>query len=202
MSKRIKPVGNDEPCPCGSGKTYRACCLRGQVRYYRDEDGETVKFSLDCLPGSSPAIVPESPEGCDHDCEHCDRHSDSPDIAVMINEDGELMTMVDIEEFSPREVKLLISHIAVIQAKLVRALADPTNDESLRGKNVLVLLVARDEDEDLIFGGERTFSGVPHDMLESAVGGMEKMKLDLLLDLLHTGLSAGFEFLDPTNDDE
>ena len=28
-ANRIKSVGRNQPCPCGSGKKYKDCCLRG-----------------------------------------------------------------------------------------------------------------------------------------------------------------------------
>jgi len=37
----MKKVGRNEPCPCGSGKKYKKCCLGKYV--YKDEDAEPVK---------------------------------------------------------------------------------------------------------------------------------------------------------------
>ena len=37
----MKKVGRNEPCPCGSGKKYKMCCLGEYV--YKDEDAEPVK---------------------------------------------------------------------------------------------------------------------------------------------------------------
>jgi uncharacterized protein YecA (UPF0149 family) len=27
----LKNVGRNDPCPCGSGKKYKKCCLRGET---------------------------------------------------------------------------------------------------------------------------------------------------------------------------
>lgn len=42
MSKRVK-VGRNEPCPCGTGKKYKACCYNKGFNYVLNESGEIVR---------------------------------------------------------------------------------------------------------------------------------------------------------------
>ncbi len=42
MSKRVK-VDRNEPCPCGSGKKYKACCYDKGFNFVLDDSGEIVR---------------------------------------------------------------------------------------------------------------------------------------------------------------
>ena len=40
--KRVK-VGRNEPCPCGSGKKYKACCYDKAFQYVKDTEGNIFR---------------------------------------------------------------------------------------------------------------------------------------------------------------
>ena len=40
--KRVK-VGRSEPCPCGSGKKYKACCYDKAFQYVQDAEGNIFR---------------------------------------------------------------------------------------------------------------------------------------------------------------
>lgn len=205
MSKKIKMVAGDEKCPCGSGKLYRDCCLRGQARYFRDESGQTVKFNLDCMPkesvSASQSKTPPAEGECDHDCEHCTREHQHPSVAVVITEDGKVFTSYDTSDMNISELKLVIAHISVVEAKLIKALVDP-NHEPLKGTSVPVMLAGHDEDEDFVFAGEESFVGLPVESIEAAIGALGGMRLDLTLVLFRTGMNFGFHYLTDDDDDD
>jgi len=52
----VQKIGRNEPCPCGSGKKYKKCCLakeQGKANRLRDES-TVAKTALDWLSGNFP----------------------------------------------------------------------------------------------------------------------------------------------------
>lgn len=209
-SKKINMVGGGERCPCGSGRLYRECCLKGEARYFRDESGKVVKFNIDCVPG----VVVESGE-CGHDCERCERHGEQPLVLAVVTEEGGTHTHFDATEIGPTEIKHVIALIALVQSRVERALVvgamaigGGVVDESLRGQVVLLLLARRGEGGgDLEVGGAESFVGVPLEALESAVGGLARLQLEMTLALHHMGMLFGFhsimgDDLEESDDDD
>ncbi len=35
-------IGRNEPCPCGSGKKYKKCCIRADIAKRQEESAEEV----------------------------------------------------------------------------------------------------------------------------------------------------------------
>lgn len=64
---RIKKIGRNEPCPCGSGKKYKKCCIDKGLEYtnenYDEEDDDSTYFCPDCgKPMEEIEIIPQCPE--------------------------------------------------------------------------------------------------------------------------------------------
>ena len=57
-------IGRNQPCPCGSGKKYKMCCLRSDVARREEERAKATP------PGRLPADLPE-----DDDFEQLDARS-------------------------------------------------------------------------------------------------------------------------------
>jgi hypothetical protein len=62
----VQKIGRNEPCPCGSGKKYKKCCLakeQGKANRLRDES-TVAKTALDWLGGSFPDGVMTAVQTC------------------------------------------------------------------------------------------------------------------------------------------
>ena len=49
----LKKPNRNEPCPCGSGKKYKQCCLKSQTQTVRHTPDGKFKFSVTTLPTTS-----------------------------------------------------------------------------------------------------------------------------------------------------
>jgi hypothetical protein len=61
----VQKIGRNEPCPCGSGKKYKKCCLakeQGKATRLRDES-TVAKTALDWLSGNFPDGVRTAIQG-------------------------------------------------------------------------------------------------------------------------------------------
>lgn len=59
---RIKKIRRNEPCPCGSGKKYKKCCIDKGLEYINEEEDLTY-FCPDCgNPTEEIEIIPRCPE--------------------------------------------------------------------------------------------------------------------------------------------
>ena len=202
MSKKIKMVEGTEKCPCGSGKKYQECCLPTQVRYFRDESDRIIKFNLDCAPSGSPSPNSQEPSECNHDCEHCDKHDKhEPVMAILAKEDG-IFTHVDIDQFSVHDIKHLIPHLAVLQAKLTRTLVGKPQRDPLQ-EVFPILVVHQDENGELSYGNPDNFDDLSMDTIYMAIAALESQKLEFTLILFHIGQMRGSSSLiDALDEDE
>ena len=191
-AKKIHMIDGGETCPCGSGKLYRDCCLRTQVRYFRDDSQHIVKFNMDCAPSSSSGthpLAPDDTEECDHDCEHCEKRGTV--MIVLAKEDG-VVTHVTLDRFSVHDMKRALTHIAVTQARLTRALSSPTClEESDSALELPILVAHEDESEVLSFGSVDDLSPLSAIQIMSAIAGLEQQRTEFILMLFHIGLSRG-----------
>ena len=54
IERKLKKIGRNEPCPCGSGKKYKKCCLPGNKTAKREpyqKDGQLAKIICDVKGG-------------------------------------------------------------------------------------------------------------------------------------------------------
>ncbi len=64
-----KKVGRNDPCPCGSGKKYKACCMHKQQESARYTPSGKRKFKATLLSGQDKGqsifnqAAPQAPEG-------------------------------------------------------------------------------------------------------------------------------------------
>ena len=49
----LKKPNRNDPCPCGSGKKYKQCCLKSQTQTVRHTPDGKFKFSVTTLPTTS-----------------------------------------------------------------------------------------------------------------------------------------------------
>ena len=49
----LKKPNRNDPCPCGSGKNYKQCCLKSQTQTVRHTPDGKFKFSVTTLPTTS-----------------------------------------------------------------------------------------------------------------------------------------------------
>lgn len=73
----LKKPNRNDPCPCGSGKKYKQCCLKSQTQTVRHTPDGKFKFSVTTLPTTSystesftklfqqsvDSVIPEQKEG-------------------------------------------------------------------------------------------------------------------------------------------
>jgi hypothetical protein len=60
-----QPIGRNTPCPCGSGKKYKQCCLKRDVDWVENDDG-TIRRSIP-ISEDLQAELQEHREGLEHD---------------------------------------------------------------------------------------------------------------------------------------
>jgi len=205
-TKGIHMLDGAEVCPCGSGKVYRDCCLRTQVRWFRDASGKAVKFNMDCAPSSTShendTHAPDhtDSEECDHDCENCKKNG--PVMLVLAKDDG-VACHVNMSRFSVYDMKHALTHIAVTQARLTRALSDPKcREDSDPELELPILVVHEDEDEVLSFGSVEDLSPLSSGTIMSAIAALEQQRTEFMLMLFHIGLARGSESIIGTEDSD
>lgn len=59
----IEKVGRNDPCPCGSGKKYKSCCLQKQQQKVSSLGGR--KFTAKVLSGGGVYKVQQQPQAAD-----------------------------------------------------------------------------------------------------------------------------------------
>lgn len=212
--KNLTPVGRDEPCPCGSGRTYLECCLGSATRYFVDEGGRIVKIPIDFATckrrsdsnkksshiGTVPASDDPHSEDCDHDCEHCDQRP-QVGILIAIDDDETVSRHVSVGflyHLDTDDVRHILERLAVIQACLLQAFVDPTNDESRHDDPLPVILVGQDEDESIGIGMAPDYKNVPRASISTALEALEGLRITLMSLLFSRCLWQGFDtIIDP-----
>lgn len=51
--------GDNEKCPCGSGKTYKKCCKKKKLKYYKGKDGKSYTRVVPIHPELKPVLEEE-----------------------------------------------------------------------------------------------------------------------------------------------
>jgi hypothetical protein len=114
-------------------------------------------------------------------------------MMMMVHEGG-IATRVNIGRFSIYDIKRTITHIAVTQASLIRALSSPQClEESVGDSELPIFIVTEDEDGDLSYAILEDFSPLSEGTIRSAIAALESQRTEFLLMLFHIGLSRGSE---------
>lgn len=184
-NRKLRGVGANEPCPCGSGKLHIDCCLDGPNRWVVDEDGNTILLkSLHKQPPPKEEIdVEEIP------------------LLRLTVEGGKLgytksVSMSSIAAFPADMIRLMISSIEVekqqvsmetFRAYLERSQMLGDDDGSADGDTLEdgvydLLIVAVDVDGNPRgLGGRRVSESLSEDSMLGLIGALEEIKTDLTL---------------------
>jgi hypothetical protein len=59
----LTPIGRNAPCPCGSGKKYKKCCLRKDEAEARDREATALRAAVEEYPAKEAALEDEWTKG-------------------------------------------------------------------------------------------------------------------------------------------